>query len=89
MDEVERESPAARRLPRSEKGTPVSVLWSAWPGWIRTHLPEEDDLRRRDRAGVLLPNPRPRAQGSGPPRRNIAAPPVAQIQSEAEPPGRA
>jgi hypothetical protein len=60
MDQVQGETSAAKRLPRRETDASVSVLWSAWPGWIRTHLPDDDDLRRRDRAGVLRPNPRPR-----------------------------
>jgi hypothetical protein len=59
MDEVERETPAAKPLAGSEMDASVSVLWSAWPGWIRTHLPDEDDLRRRKRTSVLRPNPRP------------------------------
>ena len=60
MDQGERETPAAKRLRRSSREESVSVLWSSWPGWIRTHLPDEDDIRRRDQSGAIRPNPRPR-----------------------------
>jgi hypothetical protein len=46
MDQVERETPAARRL-RSQIDPSVSVVGNSWPGWIRTHVPDDDDLPRR------------------------------------------
>ncbi len=67
MDQAEPETPVAKRLPPSEMDTPVSVLRSAWPGWIRTHIPDEDDRRRRDRVAARLPTPRPTEPNNEPP----------------------
>jgi hypothetical protein len=47
MDQVERETASAKRLRRREMDPFVSVVRSSWPGWIRTHIPDEDDFPRR------------------------------------------
>jgi hypothetical protein len=67
MDQREGEPAASTPLPRNEEEA-VSVVWSSWPGWIRTHLPDEDDLRWRRRAAAP-PEPQPRPEEAGPERR--------------------
>jgi len=66
MGQVERETEPQKQSPRGEVDASVSVLWSSWPGWIRTHVPDDDDLRRRERDGVLRPDPRPTSAEADP-----------------------
>ena len=66
MDEGTPETAASKQPARSEMDASVSVVSSSWPGWIRTHLPDEDDLPRRRRAEVLRPNPRSTSAETGP-----------------------
>lgn len=65
MEQGNDKARAGKRLAPSE----VSVVWSSWPGWIRTHLPDEGDLPQPKRAGVVRPNPRPTPAEADPPGR--------------------